>query len=40
VPREKRIYDLLDLFGVVGMPMAEAVKGAELASLGGQIKDL
>jgi hypothetical protein len=39
VPREKRIHDLLDLLRVVGMPMAEAVQGAELASFGGQIED-
>jgi hypothetical protein len=39
VPREKRIYDLLDLFRVLGMPMAEAVKSAELASFGGQNED-
>ena len=30
VPYKKRIHDLLDLFWVLGMPMAEAVKGAEL----------
>src|SRR5579862_9592124 len=40
VPREKSIHDLLDLLGVLGMPMAEAVKGAELASFGGQVENL
>jgi hypothetical protein len=40
VPREKRIHDLLDLLRVMGMPMAEAVQSAELASFGRQIKDL
>ena len=40
VPREKRIHDLFDPLRVVGMPMAEAVKGAKLASFGGQIEDL
>ena len=40
VPRDKRINNLFDPLRVVGMPMAEAVKGAELAKFGGQIEDL
>ena len=35
MPRKERINDLLDLLGVLSMPMAKAVKGAELASFGG-----
>jgi len=40
VAREKRIHNLFDLFRVVGVPMAKAVKGAELANFGRQIKNL
>jgi hypothetical protein len=40
VSRDKRIHDLVYLLRVVGMPMAKAVKGAELAKFGGQIEDL
>jgi hypothetical protein len=36
MPHEKCIHDLLDLLRVVGMPMAEAMQGAELASFGGK----
>ena len=39
-PSDKRIHDLLYLLRVVSMPMAEAVKGADLAKFGGQIEDL
>jgi hypothetical protein len=40
VAREKRIYDPSDLLRVLAVPMAEAVKGTELARFRRQIENL